>query len=366
MSNSKLITQRQLLLLIMGCQLRLGIYTLPNRLIAIAKGSAWLTLLAAGVLIWLSTGIMYVLQKRFPNLILYDTIYKVLGKWLGPLVTFGYICFFLIYGTSILMAFRDILHVWMLIETPEWVLSLILVIASYFLGTKPLPSIARFTTIVMSFSLLLFVIFVVLVLLNYSDHIVDPLRFLPFIQTDVKGFLAATHNGYIYMLGFHIIMFALPFVEKGKRSHFTIVTLGIVGTLVFYILFIGIITLYLGTMEVTLIEYPWLYLLKGTYWNMVDRMDLLFIPLWLGVIIISLGITLNMASKGVQKLWQAAPPKFVSLFLAVTFFLLTLLPLSRYNQQQFNLIFSFVSYAFVFALPLFLLLTAIIRKKQLS
>ncbi|MGG5737380.1 GerAB/ArcD/ProY family transporter [Bacillus cereus group sp. IBL03679] len=362
MNKNIKINYTNLILLIIGNQLGLLIYVLPNAITTLAQGSGWLAVVLAGIGGGVCASLMYMLHKQFSNQILFEYIPVLTGKFLGVCIIISYILFFILLATQHVITFQYIINDWILLLTPKWVIILLTFLPCYLLLKCSIDTIIRFCSIVISISLLIYVVCFILIFIYYTQYEWDFLRFFPIIQTNGKQLLLATHRAFTYMSGFSILLFILPFVTGESKGILKYILFG-KGMTVFFCLILTItINLFQSIQETKMIQYPWLYLLRGMNYTTINGFDLLFIPFSLGGYIVSLTLTLYMASIGVKQLFSTIKQSQIAILISFLVITLAMFPVNQYTFQKLSFSLSWITYLFVFIIPLTLLILAKIKK----
>ncbi|RAP75636.1 GerAB/ArcD/ProY family transporter [Paenibacillus montanisoli] len=366
MDKAGKISNIQFFFMVFAAQLNLGIYAMPSPLFTAAKGSAWLAVIVAWGAASACAIIMYMLARQFPGQSIYEYSSILTGRTFGTFLTICYVIYFLTFGGWMLWSLCEVLKSWMFLWTPKWFLSLCIGITCYLLGEKSISAIARVCSIVTCFSVLIFLIFLLLSFKDYMRYGIEPLRFMPFIQSDVRDLAKAIQTAFIHMLGFQIIMIIFPFVKPSKSNAFKALMLSLLGTAIIFMLVICSITLCLSKLEVTLMEYPWLYILQGTALQTVNRLDQLFIPIWLSVVIVSISLQIYISSQGLKILFRLQSHRKPALWAAVLIALTVTLPISHDTLKTFNRYLAWTSYALVIGFPLLLLMLSKIKASSIA
>ncbi|MES1052813.1 GerAB/ArcD/ProY family transporter [Bacillus thuringiensis] len=362
MNKNIKIDYTQMILLIIGNQLGLIVYVLPGTITTLALGSGWLAIVLAGVGGGVCASLMYMLHKQFSNQILFEYISILTGKFLGICIIISYTLFFILLATQLIITFQYIIHDWILLLTPKWVTILLTFLPCYLLIKCSLDTIVRFCSIIISTSLIVYIVLFILIFIYYTPYEFDFLSFIPIIQINGKQLFLATHRAFTYISGFSILLFILPFVTGKSKGTWGYILLGKGITVIFCLLLIITINLFQSIQETNMIQYPWLYLLRGMSYTALSGFDILFIPFSLGEFIVSLTLTLYMASIGVKHLSNTIKQSRISFLLSSLVVTLAISSVNQYTFQKFSFYLSWITYLFVFVIPLTLLILAKIKK----
>ncbi|GHI00421.1 GerAB/ArcD/ProY family transporter [Neobacillus kokaensis] len=173
--NTVKISARQFALIVIFFSVGSTILTIPGGMTQAAKQDAWIGAI-------LGTGISFILvflyitiTKMFPQLTLVELNEKILGKWIGRIVSLCFI-FFAFYSSALMLAdVGDFLTIQILPETPNAALQIlfaIIVIMGVRLG---LETLARSAEILFICFMVLFIILVITLLPKVELENIQPI-----------------------------------------------------------------------------------------------------------------------------------------------------------------------------------------------
>lgn len=158
---------------------------------------SWLAILSA-YFISIPFVLSYVfLSKRFPGKSLVQINAIIYGPYLGPLISILYIAFFLLLLSFNLIEIANYYNTFIMTETPVPVFVIIFVLACAYAVRHGIEVMAR-----VSFTLLLYGVFVVTTTFALLLKDMDFSNFLPILEIPLKTFIQGTH-----------IMVAIPFCD---------------------------------------------------------------------------------------------------------------------------------------------------------
>ncbi|TDL72325.1 hypothetical protein E2R56_18025 [Rhodococcus qingshengii] len=353
------ITKFQLFFIMLQSQIGVGLLSLPNVVQKTAKGDGWISPLFAGVAVQVMLVIYWQLLKRFPNLIYTEITQKILGRFLGKLINLVIYMNFILVGGLVTILFIKIINLWLLPLTPNWIISILILTACIYLAVSDLRIIARF--FVLATSLILLLMFTSL--LSWFT----PKEFqyiLPIGSSGIKNILLGTNNSLLAMLGFEGLLFTFPFIIDNKKGVLKTVSISNIFIVIFYTYFIFLSLISFSTDQLAQMREPILNLLRGITYKMVDRVDLIFLSIWIVPMVTSIIAYLFFASKSMNVKKKNYPR--VVLMNGFIIFLITLIPHNDATTTLFNKYVTYLSYAVVFIIPTLLLILSFLFKKQES
>lgn len=361
--NKVSITQGQFLSLILHTQFATSPLSLPYAVATPAKADGWIAVLLCGVGVQIALLLLWALNRRFPSRDLFDFLPRLLGKLPGKVVTAGYIIFFTLTGSTILILYFGIIHSWMLPTTPKWAILGLMVLAGMQLVSGNLRIMARLY-LFMSGLILLLVLSVSLVYLDpYTEvnvHYVMPIGQIAGFMNLLKG----AHESVFALLGFELILVVYPFVEGSATGKLKAASLANwISTLLYSFLTLTVM-LALSPVEMSLIPEPLIYMLKAFTYRLVERPDLYFLSLWSILAFSSFSTYVYLASLGTARLLNRSFHRKWVIGICLAGYVLALLPQGQHVVDTWIQIVTWSSYGFILGLPLLLLLISILAGKK--
>lgn len=353
------ISKFQLFFFLIQCPVGIGLLSLPNVVQSNAKGDGWISTIVAGVIVQLALIIYWFLFKQFPNKTYPEITKKIFGKYIGKLCNIIIYLYFLLTGGLALILFIKCVNLWLLPFTPMWVLSLVIVLASIYLTISDLRIIARF--FVLSTFLFIFLIF----LSCFTYSLPKEIQFiLPVGDSGIKNILLGSNKCLISMLGFEGFLFIFPFVlnkEKGVLKTLSFANLTVT-SLYTYFLFICLITF--SPNQIKQVREPVLYLFRALTYEMLDRLDFIFLSIWIVPMTTSIIAYLFFSTKTISN--EKSYKKLVVIN-GILIFAISLFPTSEKMIGLFSQYITYLSYVVVFGIPVILLcLSLLINKLGMS
>ncbi|WP_245596801.1 GerAB/ArcD/ProY family transporter [Shimazuella kribbensis] len=352
------ITQGQLMFFILQAQIGVGILSLPHVLQLTAKGGAWISVLFAGLFLQLVIIIHWALCKLYPSDNIYSFLPKIVGKYLGNLLSLIYSGYFLFTAGMILVRLLEIIHKWMLQETPKWAVLILILVLSIYLVRENLRIITRFFVIT-SF---IIVVMVILSLVGYMN--VDFTYIFPITEAGWVNILKTIKDATPAMLGFEILLVFYPMVEGQSNGKLKAVSVANLLTTLFYTFEVFTSLIIFSPEELPLVPEPMLYMLKAFSFHIVDRIDLLFLALWFVITFTSLTAYLYAGIVGLGQLFHKGQHKKSLLYVPFIVFLISFIPDDTFTILYYERMISVAFRILIIGLPIFFLMIGYVRKKR--
>lgn len=356
-ANNISITKFQLFFFLIQTQIGIGLLSLPNVVQKTAKGDGWISTIFAGAAVQLILIIYWLLLRRFPHSTYPEITQKILGPFLGKIINFVIYMNFILLAGLVTILFIKLINLWLLPLTPSWVLSFIIMIACIYLTISDLRMIARFFVLASS------LIFLILFLSLLSLVIPKEVQYIfPIGSSGMKNILMGSNNSLLAMLGFEGILFLFPFIIHNNKGVLKTISLANIFITILYTYFIFITLITFSPDQLAQMREPILNLFRGISYKMIDRLDLLFLSIWIVPMTTSLIAYLFFASKSLN-LKKKAYQKTVIINGIIIFFI-TLIPHEDEITTLINKYVSYLSYVVVFIIPLLLLILSFLFKKH--
>jgi spore germination protein (amino acid permease) len=357
------ITNKQLVFMIIQAQIGVGILSLPHNVALVAKQDGWISTLIAGVITQVIIWAMWGLCRRFPSLSLYQILPNILGGVVGKLFTLSYVLYFTVTGSLVLARYSDILDKWVLPRTPNWITMLLILLTCIYMVKEGLTSIARFYVLVSP------ILIILIVLISYSMKDANFLYIFPIggngIQTIFKGSKEVAFS----MLGFELFLFIHPFVQSSGKDKLKAITTANIFVTFYYTFMVFASLVYFETAtDIALTPEPLLYMIKAYSFQVLERTDLFFLPLWLIVVATSIANWLLLSAMGLASLVRKkhyAP--FLPVVAGINLVLVLFLDRER-DFEKFDQFLGPTHYIFIVIIPVLLLILSLVlsRKEEVN
>lgn len=356
------ITQGQALFFMIQTQIGIGVLSLPYTLQKDAGRDSWISILIAGLFVQLLLLLYYVLNRRFPKLTFPEISQKLLGKYAGGAISALYSIFYLLVCSSILLSFSRIINTWYYPTTPSWLIVGIIMLLGVYLVIDGLRTIARFYTLVT----FLIIIVIGLLLWTYTD--VHFLYLLPIGKAGVMNILSAAESTVVSsLLGFELILFVFPLILGSNRGKLKAASLANLIVTLFYTFIVISSLIFFSPEEIKLVPEPVLYMLKAQTTTIFERVDYLFMAVWVVFMSTTYFSYLYISAKGVSGLFTKKNKKLYRTIVIILAFL-TLLPefwiSNIFFIDNINEVLGKIGNLFIILLPIILLTISLVFKKK--
>lgn len=314
------ITSWQLTFFIIQCQIGVGILSLPNRLHVLAKAGGWISILLAGLMIQMLIILFYLLMKKFPGDTIYDISIRLFGNICGTILNAGYTMFFILVGIAVMLNACAIIKNWILHSTPFIVIIFLFTISGLYVAHNSFKVIVRFNALV-SVTIFFMIILIARGLLNN-----EILYLFPVLESGWRNIFYGSIISRLDMGGFELLLIVYPWAIGSDISKLKAASIAN-GFVVFFYIFITLTCfMKFSPQQIELVSEPVIYLLRSLHMGFIDRIDLIFIPIWMVTIVTFIGNYLYVSSVGIKSILKlnsnirALPILSVIFFGAACFF----------------------------------------------
>ncbi|PAB56347.1 GerAB/ArcD/ProY family transporter [Anaeromicrobium sediminis] len=182
-----------------------------------AKQDAWLAIIlgmVSGLLLFLIYGYIF---YQYPNLPLTSCIQKILGRYLGTLLAFSYILYFIYIASRVLRDFGELIVTTTLDGTPLIIVNLLIILVVAYGSYLGLEVLARAGEILFMFMIVLVLLFVSFLFISNLPKIEN---LQPFLQDGLKPVLTTVFPLTLTFPFGEMIVFNmfLPYLNKPKEG----------------------------------------------------------------------------------------------------------------------------------------------------
>ncbi|MGX1264143.1 spore germination protein (amino acid permease) [Rossellomorea marisflavi] len=364
MMNRNKRTQTQLVFFIIQTQIGVGILGLPYNVFLQSKQDGWISVLIAGLIVQVIITYLWFLAKRFPKQSLFEYSKVITGKYVGTAINMAYITYGVLVTALILMYSTKVIKTWMLIYTPKWIIMMLLILTAIYLAREHVDTISNIYVLVSMLIVFLLVIsFVVM-----GTYPIDYRYLFPIGAHFGLPWINGAREAYFSMLGFELILILYHhFHELGSKAVLKSATLANWVVTIIYMIMMIVSTIVFSPVEIAIVPEPVLYFVKSLNLQIVERIDLVFLSLWIVNVVTSLTSYLFLSIEGSRSLFKKKVSKkkatwILFIYASVSFSIAVLYKIDKIDT--FNHIVMRISYALVCCVPLTMLIISLLRKKE--
>lgn len=354
------ISPRQFKILVIMCFIGTSILLTPGGLASEAKQDAWIAAILGSIVGLFFVWFYIIVGSRFGNLTLIDYSYKILGKWLGSVVSLLYVSFFLINCSTIVWFVGDFVTTQIMPETPIQFTN-ILIVAIVVIGTRlGLETFSRAGEILYPWVIGLF-----LILVFFAAKDIKPQNLQPSFEYGFKPILrgALLYASYSSMT-LIVLMMIFPNnannLKETKKSFLKGTLLG--GIMIFIVTTLAILVL--GHSITARSTFPTYILAKKVRLStFLQRIESVIAILWLITIYYKILLYFYGGVLGLAQILKLKDYRPLTLPMGMIIVILSLVvfPNSTYSMVWTSTTWIPYILTYGFFLPLFLLVVSVFR-----
>lgn len=334
-----------------------GVLSLPRIAAEVGKQCGWIIVLIGMAAPLLSTLLISLLFKRFPGSNFYEISHVLLGKYLGKLPVIVYILYSLVFIAIIVRIFDEILNIYLLPNTPEFIkISIILITAAYLVmgGVKV---VARLN------ELLFYMLFTLLIFSLPAVKEFDWTFIQPLFSISPSEVLKGSLKTAFAYVGLEYLMVLYPFAEDRKKvPRSAILATAITASIYLYSTIICL--LIFGPYAIKNMYWPVLVLMKTVEVPVIERLEFYFIPLYIMIAFRPIMNQYFACSYLTAQLFGIKEFRKVTPFILPVVLFIALYPPNIDEAIQYTDIVGFAGLFIGIILPAILLLVAVIFKRK--
>jgi spore germination protein (amino acid permease) len=271
------ITFMQYIFLIHGVQVGIGLLTLPRELAEKAGTDGWIAIIIGWFFSTLASLIIIQVMKNFPDGTIIDLVTHYFGKWVGKIAALIFVLYFALIGSVIFVREGLFIQYWVLPQTDLVILLFLLSIPSYLIVRNNITILGRYAELVFFMTAWMFIFYFTPLKEAHWLHL------LPLIKEGWGPILIAAKTTIFSFLGFEIAFFLYPFLQNKQKASIGIVIANTL-TLAIYIIITIVAFVFYSPDEITQYKEPTINLLKIVEYRFLERLEIVFLSLYLFVI----------------------------------------------------------------------------------
>jgi spore germination protein (amino acid permease) len=333
-----------------------SILNLPRLAADEAGQDAWIIIIIGALppfIILLSTTFLF---RRFPGHTFSQICSSILGKFLGKIPLLLYAIYGIFFCSVLVRSFSNILDTYVLPNTQQYIKILLMLITVVYMVLSGVKVIARFNEL--TFYLFLPLFFLLLPALREAQWTF----ILPIATTPITKLLSGSMVTSMAYTGMEYLFILYPFVHnKKKAAKDSILALVIVIAIYLYTTVIGIVVF--GQYAIKHHIWPVLVLLKITNVPVLERLEFLFILIYIGVLLRPIMNQAFASSYFTSQLLGVKEFRMTAVPITVIIFILALIPPDVPSTFRYSDYIGIMGMLIGIGFPVILSLLSIIFKK---
>lgn len=208
--KNRLITSTELFFILVGCIIGMGITSLPEDVVSVARQDGWISTIIGGIYPLYIVLMGAVIIKKYPNSNIMNLSKAYFGKIIGNILNLLFMFQFLFYVVLVISGSSNQLRAYSIYFIPHFKMVMILSLVACYASIKGLKVLARFTVI--TFFLLCIVILASTVTFRASSI----LNVKPFIGAGIPKILEGSIQSSFAYANMELLLVIYPYVQEKK------------------------------------------------------------------------------------------------------------------------------------------------------
>ncbi|KAJ53473.1 spore germination protein (amino acid permease) [Clostridium tetanomorphum] len=272
-NDDNILTKNQFILILIGSMIGIGVLSLPNDVIKIAKQDAWISvILGAAYPLYVMFFSSYI-SKKYPKENILIISQKFLGNILGNIVNIIFLIYFLLLATEVGNGITNVLEIYMVPFLNRWtvlIVSYLVIAYAVYGGGK---TVARINEVIFFGTVIIF--FMPLISIKDGSF----LNMKPILGSGIINIIKAVEKTFFAYAGIESICIIYPFLQDSKKiKRYTLVSITITTTI--YTLFTLATILFFGIDASFKFLWPVVTLTESIMVPVINSLRYIFMAFW--------------------------------------------------------------------------------------
>ena len=354
--SKKILNGYHVIFLVQNAMIGTGILTLPRNLSAVGYSQILLPLLF-GVIASLTIWPMIWLNKKYPTDNLFQINEQLLGKTLGKTINIFIIIQMIVFIAGTIGYYLDLIQSTILPEQRITMQLILLLLLLLYIVNGGIKGIARFC--ILAFFLTIGIFYFT----HWAFQKGELSHIFPLFNFTGSELFDAVSKGYLSIVGYELIMFYFPYISEQKKAFkHALIGIWISVSLCFITVFISV--MYYSEWQLKHIKFTILNLFKAGDLSFIERIDVLFMSLWVVLVLSTLAVYLWSAKEGIVSIMKKKH-KYLLFIIGIVIFAIIELPIPREVHDKLFKVNDYLLYALIIW-PIFLCFLYLLRKKKVE
>ncbi|KAJ50816.1 spore germination protein (amino acid permease) [Clostridium tetanomorphum] len=276
--KNELLTPIELLSLIVGNMIGVGILTLPRDVGKYAHEDGWIAIILGSIYPFYIALMGIYISKKFPNYNILSLSKKLCGKLIGNILNFLFLIGFILSFCSTVVSMTNVVRIYLVYFLPKFKTILAIISVVTYVSTKDLKVIARLSLVI--FYITIFLLVIPLNVLRRGNI----LNIQPVFSSSIGDIMKASMQSSFAYSGIEIFLLTYPYVNDKKKIKKYVLTSVLIITL-FYIGANFLTLFYLGDELINKLKWPFIATTETLVIPIVNNFRYIFMYLWSTIII---------------------------------------------------------------------------------
>lgn len=276
MDKKQSITPRQLVFVLVGSQVAVAFLSLPRVAAEQAGQDAWIAVLLGAIIPLLALFLIERLGRQVPELSFVKMARLFLGKFAGTISILVFIAYVIFILSIVIRIFCEITSEYLLPRTPLAVIALLTMLGIVYIISQGAQVIGRIN------ELLFYLLLPVLLILLVPLPVADVTNLLPVGTSGLPEMAHGVFRAAFAYSGVEVLLIFYFFVDRKEA----VMKAGFIATMITACIYLTITVISLMVFGADILQnitWPGLYLMKVIPFPTIQRMELFFLAVWMGM-----------------------------------------------------------------------------------
>lgn len=356
--TEKLISKNHMGLNIASVTIGVGILTFPRTLAeATSAFDGWISVVLSGMIAYLIAWLLAKLASRFPRQTFFDYTSLIASKPVGYVLTLLVCVYTMLFVSFEIRAIGNIAKQYLFYNTPVEMITL-----SFLLVVQYAVAGSRVALLRLNVLFLPVVLFVLLVVLLFAQPLIDMENVRPYFSSSWSSLLKGTKDVGLSYSGFEIILFYTILMRRPEEATKSVFLGLLIPTILYWIIYVFVIAVFSAEVAKNL-TYPTIELAKEVEvpGGFFERVESIFFTIWIMTIFNTCAMWLDITVLNLTSMFRKVKKMVWIFVLSPMIYFLAMLPQTLIDFFTFGDKLTYFGIVVVYAIPILLLLIAIVR-----
>ncbi|MDF2681756.1 MAG: spore gernimation protein [Brevibacillus sp.] len=354
----KLISKNHMGINIASVTIGVGILTFP-RALAKATGAVdgWISVVLSGVVAYLIAFTLAKLASRFPRQTFFEYSSLIASKPIGYILTILVCIYSMLFVSFEIRAIGNIAKQYLFYNTPVEMITL-----SFLLVVQYSVAGSRISMLRLNLLFLPVVLFVMLVVLVFTQPLVDMENIRPYFSSSWKSLLQGSKDVGLSYSGFEMILFYTMLMKRPEEASKSVLLGLLIPVILYMIIYIFVIAVFSAEVAKNLI-YPTIELAKEVEvpGGFFERVESIFFTIWIMTIFNTSAMWLDITVLNLISMFRRVSKMVWILVLSPIIYFISMLPQNLVDFFSFGDKLTYFGMIIVYLFPICLLVLAMLR-----
>ncbi|NRF90436.1 endospore germination permease [Paenibacillus frigoriresistens] len=290
------ISLKQYIFILFETQVGIGVLSLPRDLAETAGTDGWISILLGWVLSMLLSLIIIQVMNKNPGYTLFELLSQYFGSWVGKSLSVLWILYAAFAASVVMFSTIYIIKLWIVPDIQDFILMILFIIPVYMITKHEIRVIGIFA----EFVCLIFPWLALLIFFTFKNT--QWMFLLPIGKEGIVPILSTVKSTILSFLGFELAFILYPFLKDKKSASKGIIISNSISMIIFLTVTVVSFVKF-SPDEINDYAYPTLNLLKLVQLPFLERMEIIFLSVYLLTLFMTIIPYLYTAALGITQLF---------------------------------------------------------------